>query len=37
VNDPHGFGRDELATLRRLPTSEKTQLFLDSEIGYNRP
>jgi hypothetical protein len=36
VSGPHGFGRDELATLRRLPTSEKIQLFLDSEIGYNR-
>jgi hypothetical protein len=33
---PHGFGRDELAILRRLKTPEKIQLFLDSDIGYNK-
>jgi hypothetical protein len=32
----HGFGRDELAILRRLKTPERIQSFLDSEIGYNK-
>jgi hypothetical protein len=37
VIDPaHGFGRDELAILRRLKTPERIQSFLDSEIGYNK-
>jgi hypothetical protein len=36
IDPPHGFGRDELAILRRLKTPEKIQLFLDSEIGYNK-
>jgi hypothetical protein len=37
VNDPpYGFGRDELAILRRLKTPERIQSFLDSEIGYNK-
>lgn len=36
MNSPHGFGRDELAILRRLKTPERIQSFLDSEIGYNK-
>lgn len=33
---PDGFGRDELAILRRLKTPERVQSFLDSEIDYNK-
>jgi len=36
IDPPHGFGRDELAILRRLKTPERIQSFLDSEIGYNK-
>jgi hypothetical protein len=36
IHPPHGFGRDELAILRPLKTPEKIQLFLDSEIDYNK-
>jgi hypothetical protein len=36
IHRPHGFGRDELAILRRLTTPERIQSFLDSEIGYNK-
>ncbi|MGC9945330.1 MAG: hypothetical protein ABSF64_02940 [Bryobacteraceae bacterium] len=36
IQSPHGFGRDELAILRRLKTPERIQSFLDSEIGYNK-
>jgi len=36
IDPPHGFGRDELATLRLLKTPERIQTFLDSEIGYNK-
>ena len=32
----NGFGRNELALLRRLKTPEKIQSFLDTEIGYNK-
>ncbi len=32
----YGFHRDELAFLRRLKTPESIQLFLDSEIAYNK-
>lgn len=36
IDARQGFGRDELAILRRLKTPEKIQLFRDSEIGYNK-
>jgi hypothetical protein len=36
IGPPHGFGRDELAILRRLKTPERIQSFLDGEIGCNR-
>jgi len=36
IQPPQGFARDELAILRRLPTPERIQSFLDSEIGYNK-
>ena len=36
IDPPHGFGRDELAILRRLTTPARIQSFLDSEIGYNK-
>ena len=36
IDPPHGFGRDELAILRRLKTPARIQSFLDSEVGYNK-
>jgi hypothetical protein len=36
IDARHGFGRDELAILRRLKTPQRIQFFLDSEIGYNK-
>jgi hypothetical protein len=36
IDPPRGFGRDELAILRRLKTPARIQSFLDSEIGYNK-
>jgi hypothetical protein len=36
MKNKFGFEKEELATLRRLTTTEKIQAFLDEEIRYNK-